>query len=146
MTTTKHPSGGSSAAGWWLPLLQARQPKPDLLFLVCSTQGWRKHLPGWFPPEAIEVKCHDKTVSWDGENERTCHYFIFLMCVVHSFLPSIQTASNSSVSAIGVTSSDSPRIDKTPETLFSRFSATLIESRRAGSRLARNRTAAPSKV
>jgi hypothetical protein len=143
---TKHPSGGSSPAGWWLPLLGAGQPKPGLLLLGLSTQRGRKYLPRWSPPEAIEVKCHNKTVSRDGENERTCHYFIFLMCIVHSFLRTIQTASNSSVSAIGVPSSDSARIDKTSETFFSRFPATLIESRRTGSRLARNRAAAASKV
>ena len=62
------------------------------------------------------------------------------------FLQIIQAASNSLVSAIGVTSFGSTRIDKSPEALSSRFPEKLIESRRARSRLVRNSTAAPSKV
>jgi hypothetical protein len=58
--------------------------------------------------------------------------------------PSLQAARNSLVSAIVVTSVRSTRIDEAPKALSSRFPARLIESRRVRSRLARNRTAAPS--
>jgi hypothetical protein len=39
------------------------------------------------PAEPIDVKCHDKTVSRYGENQRTCQCSIFLMFVVHNFSP-----------------------------------------------------------
>ena len=57
-----------------------------------------------------------------------------------SLPPSIQAAQNSLVSAIGVSSSGSTRIDKSPKNPSSRFPAKLIESRRARSRLVRNST------
>ena len=62
-----------------------------------------------------------------------------------AFSESTQAGTNSLVSAIGVPSPDSTLPDKKPETFSSKTALTLIESRPARSRLARNSTDAPSK-
>jgi len=68
------------------------------------------------------------------------------MFVLHIFFRIVQAANNSLASAIGVPSPDSRLPDRKPETFSSRSALTLIESRPARSRLAKNSTDAPSKV
>ena len=96
--------------------------------------------------EPIEIYDRDQIGSRYNENQRSCQYSIFLMFVLHIFFRIIQAANNSLPSAIGVPSPDSTVPNRKPETFSSRFVLTLIESRRARSRLAKNRTDAPSKA
>ena len=96
--------------------------------------------------EPIEIYDRDQIGSRYHENQRTSQCSIFLMFVLHIFFRIVQAANNSLASAIGVPSPDSTVPDRKPETFSSRFVLTLIESRRARSRLAKNRTDAPSKA
>lgn len=93
-----------------------------------------------FLPHSYIISLSSRVLIGNLSPCSVCMFF-----VIHKFLRISQAGSNSLVSAGGVTSFGSARIDKLPEPITS-FSEKLIESRRTSDMLVRKSTAAPSKV
>ena len=94
------------------------------MFYAC----YRKSLSDCCPAPANRGKGHDKTVSRYGENQRASHYAIFSRYIVPDFSPKNSGGDQFFGECYLGRLFDSTQLDRTPGTLCSRFSATLINT------------------